>query len=123
MVFSTIWLLMPFIIPMERIIAKIPKPMEEITTRERRLFLQRLRHPSCISIFILFCPEGAHSNARFHNCRIASMGLSFDARRAGKMEKSMANRNVSPAVTDMLSHVASAGNVTVFIPHTAISRA
>src|SRR6056297_364819 len=66
MVFSTIWLFMPFMMPMASSIEKIPRDIAVITTRERRLFLQRFLHPIIKNIFICFtsfpvslqCPYG-----------------------------------------------------------------
>ena len=113
MVFSTIWLFMPFINPMERIMAKMPKAIDEITTRERRLFLQMFLQPSIIRIFMT--PS--------YSCRTASTGLSFAARLAGNTENSIAKTNVRSDVTATLVTVASAGIVDMETPHTAVSAA
>jgi len=98
---------------MERIMAKMPNAMEEITTKDRRLFLQMFHQPSIIRIFM----------APSYSCRTASTGLSFAARLAGNTENSIAKTNVRSDVTATLVAVASAGIVDMETPHTAVSAA
>jgi hypothetical protein len=40
MVFSTAWTFIPFINAIEKIMAKIPRAIDDMTTRDLRLFLQ-----------------------------------------------------------------------------------
>ena len=90
MLLSSIWAIIPFIKPSANIIISTPRVIDVITTSERRFCLHKFLQPSMIKVFIAYSPR--------YSCRIALSGFSFDARRAGAIEKRTPNRKVNKAV-------------------------